>query len=294
MPVVDWTRTSVDYKLPNGSKTLRFDSEIFSVFDLFILERSNALEQYSKSEIKRAGEIFSEMSEQSRKDLTKNISTGLPGSVAESHDIEGLRKTIDRYKGLSKGYCQNNLKNFLNTVLPVAESLGIKLAMHPDDPALNIFGLPRLMSTEDDIKYLLDISDSPSNGLTVCTGSFGSNKNNDLGRITKTYSDKIYFAHLRNIKRGPGNSFYESGHITGDLNMSEIVHNLISGENKRKTKEGFDWETYVRPDHGLDILGDSSCNQPGYPLWGRALGLAELKGLMKGINYLEEIYNSNK
>lgn len=281
MPVVDWTRTDLDYVTPTGSTAMRFDQDRFAAFDLFILQRPEADQEYSETDRQRAKAVFDKMLETDISDLTRNIASALPGSTTEPMTIEGFRDRLKMYSNIDADRLRNNLIEFLGAVAPVAQELGVKLALHPDDPPRSLFGLPRIVSTEQDYAALFDAVPSPSNGICLCSGSLGVRADNDVVRIARRFSKRINFAHLRATKReGDGRSFHESAHLEGDVDMVAIVRELLT-EDRTRTPVN---KIIFRPDHGQRMLSDlEQDSAPGYPAVGRLRGLAELRGIICAI-----------
>ncbi len=286
MPVVDWTRTNLDYQLPNASKALRFEMTDFAAYDVFVLERENAASDYAQDVLEAARARFSTMTESEIALLESNIIAGLPGS-AESYDRNSLRKTIAEFIDIGTEGMRANLIHFLEEVIPVAEEAGVRMCVHPDDPPFSLFGLPRVLSTADDARIMLSAVPSESNGLTLCAGSFGARADNDLIDMVREFGDKLYFVHLRNIKREADGSFYESEHLDGDNDMVGLIAALLDEERRRKDL-GQALEIPMRPDHGHtlgDEIGQTNVN-PGYSFGGRLKGLAELRGVIHALESL--------
>ncbi len=287
MPVIDWTRTDLKYQLPNGSLALCFDHREFSAFDLYILQRPGAKEEYSDSEIKEAKIIFNNMSQAHRDRLTSNIVCGLPG-VSGSYDLKNLSSALANYQNISHAELRENLFYFLSQVVPSAEESGVKLALHPDDPPRNLLGLPRIVSTKNDLDAIFSREPSPANGLTLCVGSLGSRFDNDVASIAKTHATRTYFAHLRTVKidRADNKSFYESNHLEGDVNMIQILKILLNEERRRSNDHDTnEHEILFRPDHGHQMMDDfGKIVNPGYSAIGRLRGLAELRGAIRALS----------
>ena len=277
MPVVDWTRTNLSYQLPNASQALRFEMTDFIAYDVFMLERENAEQDYNQEQLDVAKARFEALSPAERELLEKNIIAGLPGGEG-SYDREGIRKAIAQFIALgTEGYRQH-LFAFLQAVIPVAEEAGVKMCIHPDDPPFSLFGLPRVVSTADDARAILEAVKSPANGLTLCAGSFGARADNDLVDMVRAFGPSIFFVHLRNVKREPDGSFYESDHLDGDNDMIGLINALLDEETNRGKRNSIP----MRPDHGH--LMDEEMNKPGvrpgYSYAGRMKSLAELRGVI--------------
>ena len=272
MPVLDWTRTDLDFPLSNGGTCLRFSASKMAAFEVFVLGREAALNEYSNSAIEAGKAWYEASSEEDHLELLCAIMSGLPGAV-DTYDLNGLRTVIETYEGIGETELRENLRRFLGEVIPAADDLGILMCIHPDDPPRNIFGLPRIVSTEDALQWILSAQPSTSNGITLCTGSLGSNKSNDLPAIAKRHANRVHFAHLRNVVRDADGSFEESGHLFGDVDMLGVIEELLLEEARR----GFDIP--FRADHGHALLSDREIEtQPGYSLIGRLQGLSELRG----------------
>lgn len=284
MPVIDWTRTDLKYQLPSGAYALRFDQERFAAFDLFILERDGSRDDYSDAEIERARAVFDGMSNEEQSALTQTIIAGLPGRMTDAYSLEDFRKALARYDAVDHTTLRANLVAFLKQVVPVAEQLDVKLAIHPDDPPWDMFGLPRIICTPDDLDTLFDMEPSACNGITLCVGTYGSRPDNDLPQMAAQFSDRIHFAHLRGVTRDPAEqrSFYEANHLDSDIDMVRVIRQLLTNEGTQGR------EIFIRPDHGHLMMGDvGRTSNPGYSAIGRMKGLAEIRGVIKAVSQLD-------
>ena len=287
MPVVDWTRTNLDFELDNASSALRFEMTDFVAYDAFILKREGAENDYSDDLLEQAKSRLQAMSTAQQEDLEINIIAGLPGGEG-SWDREGIRAAIKQFTDLGTAGLRANLIAFLRDIIPAAEEAGVVLAIHPDDPPFSLFGLPRVVSTADDARYLTTEVDSAHNGLTMCAGSYGARSDNDLVAMVKEFGSRIQFVHLRNIKREADGSFYESEHLSGDNDIVGLVSALLTEERHRADNGAALPQIPMRPDHG-HAMGDEKNDpnvRPGYSYAGRMKGLAELRGVIHTVSAL--------
>jgi mannonate dehydratase len=288
MPVLDWTRTQLKWRLSNGATCMRFDFIDFASFDIFVLARPNALEDLPDWVVEQARERHMRMTDADKEALARNIVFGLPGA-AESFTLAEVRAHLENYQGFTPERLRAHLVDFLCEVVPVAEKYGLRLCCHPDDPPFALLGLPRIMSTEADYAAIMKAVNSPANGITLCTGSLGARPDNDLPGMMERLGERVHFLHLRNVRRESVDirgSFYEAEHLGGDTDMVAVIAAVLREERRRKATGRKDWSIPFRPDHGQDILDDlNRSGQPGYPMIGRLKGLAELRGIITALSH---------
>ncbi len=289
MPVLDWTRTNLDYELKDGSTALRFEAAAFAAFELFLLKRPGAEQQYSEKEKQAAKDFMKHTSKTEQTQLINTIIAGLPGAE-EGYTLEAFNQILATYKDIDAAQLKQHLFLFLSEIIPTAEKAGVLMCIHPDDPPFPILGLPRVVSTEQDVVDLYDAVKSPNNGLTFCTGSFGVRADNDLAGMVERLGDRIHFIHLRATKRDEQGNFHEADHLDGDVDMYDVMKALVNEQLKRKKNGRTDIRMPFRPDHGHKMLDDlNKKTNPGYSAIGRLRGLAELRGLELGIR--RSLYN---
>jgi mannonate dehydratase len=285
MPVVDWTRTDLQWRLPTTGYALRFDAVDFAAYDLFILERKGAEADYSEDRTRAARARFHSTPQSRRDDLEQTIIAGLPGAEA-SYNRETIRGLIAEYYDMTAAELRSNLVAFLQEVVPVAQEVGVRLAIHPDDPPWPLFGLPRVVSTAEDVRAILASCDALANGLTFCVGSFGARPDNDLLAMAREFGARIHFLHLRQVTREPDGSFHEAEHLAGSSDMVGVIRAMLEEESHRRRAGRPDHEIPMRPDHGHLLADDIEKKvNPGYSLVGRLKGLAELRGVIHGLKH---------
>jgi mannonate dehydratase len=290
MPVVDWTRTNLELELEDGARALQFSMSEYIAFDLFMLRRKNAEKEYSAEQIKAAKQTFESMSSEKRYILQNNIIAGLPGGQ-EGYSLEDFRKRLEEYDEITPDVYRENLAHFLRQIVPVAIESAVRLAIHPDDPPVSLFGLPRVVSTESDLQYIVNVADSVYNGLCICTGSLGVRPDNDLPGIIERLGDKINFLHLRSTQRSIDGSFHEASHLRGDVDMYNVMVAVLKEQKKRHAANRRDEVIPMRADHGHTILDDlDKKTNPGYSAIGLLRGMAELRGLELGIEKSGVVY----
>lgn len=287
MPVLDWIRTDMRYRLPDGSEALRFDPAQFAAFEIYALKRPGAEENYTPEQLERAKSWWAGMDDAARTAFIQNIIDVFPGCKM-GLTLDDIRAMLAKYKNIDEDGLRVNYARFLEAVVPACEENGVRLAVHADDPAFPVLGLPRIVSTADQVAQVFKMVDSPANGLCLCTGSFSSNPKNDLVDMAKRFAPRIHAVHLRSTQRLPDGSFFEADHLAGSVNMPEVIRTLFAEMDRRRAEGREDWRLAFRPDHGhtmMDDLAKAANITPGYAAIGRMRGLAELRGLMLGLRY---------
>jgi mannonate dehydratase len=283
MAVLDWTRTELAHPLPGGGTALRFDAVAYAAFDCYILERAGAEADHAADVLDRARAWIARASEADKSRLLATIMAGLPGAF-DRYDVPGLRRMLARYRDIGHKELRANYARFLREVVPAAEECGVGLCVHPDDPPRDLFGLPRVVSTADDLQFIVDACPSPANGITFCTGALGAGAQNDVPAMAARFAPHIRFAHLRNVSKMADGSFMEAEHLGGDVDMVAVVTALLKEQARRKAAGETNWRIPFRPDHGHELLDDiGRGTHPGYPLIGRLKGLAEIRGVMTAV-----------
>ena len=288
MPVLDWTRTDLAFRVPHGGTAMRFDLTDFAAFDIHILQRDGAAGSFGDAVTEKATRRFEGMSEDRKRQLASNVTAGLPGST-ESMSIADVKQHLAEYDEIGEETLRAHFIAFLEEVAPVAEKLGMRLCCHPDDPPFPLLGLPRIMSSAAHYRAILDAVDSPASGMTLCSGSLGARPDNDLPAIMREFAPRVHFIHLRNVtleEPGMPASFYEAEHLGGGTDMVALIAAIVAEEARRKAEGRADHQIPMRPDHGQDIIDDlGRRGQPGYPTIGRLKGLAELRGIMTALTH---------
>lgn len=289
MPVVDWTRTELSHALPGGGRALRFNAHEYAAFDCFMLQRPGADADHSEAVLARARIWFDKASESDKVTLLASIMAGLPGAF-DRYDIPALRVMLHRYKDISAEGLRQHLARFLREIIPTAEEVGIRMAIHPDDPPRPLMGLPRIVSTAADLDFIARSVDTTANGITLCTGSLGAGPQNDIPSIAKQLAGRTHFVHLRNVTKYPDGSFMEADHLGGDTDMVSVVEILLAEQQRRRDAGDPRWRIPFRPDHGHELLDDIGKGSfPGYSTIGRLKGLAEIRGVMTAVAHLRSL-----
>jgi mannonate dehydratase len=285
MPVLDWVRTDMRWVLPDGSESLHYDPVRFAAFEIHALKRAGAEADYSPEQLEKAAAWWAGLDDESRDSFVRTIIDVFPG-VKWALSLDDIRAMLAKYDGMGPDGLKKNLARFLEAVIPVAEEVGVRMAIHPDDPPFSVLGLPRIVSTASDVETIFQMAESPSNGLCFCTGSFSAREDNDLPAMVGKFATRIHAAHLRSTQRLPDGSFYEADHLAGSVDMPAVVRKLLDEQDRRRAEGRPDWQITLRPDHGhtmMDDLPKPVGITPGYSCIGRMRGLAELRGLMLGL-----------
>jgi len=286
MPVLDWTRTDLAHPVAGGGTSLRFDAVKYCAFDCFMLAREGAEADHDPALIRAAKAWFDSASESDKDALLANVNAGLPGAYAR-YDIAGLKAMFARYKSVGREGLKANYARFLREVIPTAEECGIRMAVHPDDPPRPLFGLDRIVSSAEDLAFIVNAVPSKANGITFCTGSLGAGAHNDVPAMAERFAPHVHFLHLRNVAKDADGSFMEAAHLGGDTDMVAVIRTFLREEKRRRAEEP-DFRIPFRPDHGHELLGDANRKtHPGYPLYGRMRGLAELRGVISAVAALD-------
>lgn len=282
MPILDWTRTNLEYELPNGAKALLYEKKAVQAFDLFILQRPEAASEYSPEEIAKVKSYYEGLDHEQKQLIKENILKGLPGSEI-GYTLDEFRAMLKTYEGIDAKKLAEHLRLFLDAVTPVAEEVGVYLCIHPDDPPFSLYGLPRVVSTASDARRILSETPSHHNGLTFCTGSYGVRADNDLPAMVREFGDRIHFIHLRSTKRDAAGNFYEDNHLEGNVPMVEVIDEILKVQEKRGKS------LPMRPDHGHQMLDDlHKKTNPGYSAIGRLKGLAEIRGVEEALLWVKK------
>ena len=289
MPVLDWVRTDMRWILPDGSASMHYDPVRFAAFEIHALKRAGAEADYTPEQLEKAAAWWESLDETAQDAFVRTIIDVFPG-VKWALSLDDIRAMLARYDGLGADGLRENLARFLQAVIPVAEEVGVRMAIHPDDPPFSVLGLPRIVSTGSDVAELFQMADSPANGLCFCTGSFSAREDNDLPAIVRDFGSRIHAVHLRSTQRLPDGSFYEADHLAGSVDMPAVMRNLLDEQDRRRAEGRADWQLALRPDHGhtmMDDLPKPAGITPGYSCIGRMRGLSELRGLMLGLRFAE-------
>jgi mannonate dehydratase len=289
MPVLDWVRTDMRWMMPDGSESMHYDPVRFAAFEIHALKRPGAEADYPPGQLDKAAGWWNSLDDAARDAFVKTIIDVFPG-VKWALSLDDIRSMLAKYDHLGENGLSENLARFLQAVIPVAEEVGVRMAIHPDDPPFSVLGLPRIVSTSSHVESIFQMADSPANGLCFCTGSFSARADNDLAAMVRKFGPRIHATHLRSTQRLPDGSFYEADHLAGSVDMPAVVRTLLDEQDRRRAEGRADWQIPLRPDHGhtmMDDLGKPAGITPGYSCIGRMRGLAELRGLMLGLRYAE-------